>query len=166
MTKRKSKRHSKGPPPSLKKINPAAAQSGLQKYPTDALVGTMNIILDIIRHRGTEILDWDDKEKGYGISRPSPGRFTSWPLRNQNRRHPAMKMERTPNERQVLKRFLSRYFRATEKRPSWKDASAGCKWSFVALEAAKPPPVLRRSKIAFIGKRPRRKNAPWKSWTF
>ena len=63
MTKRKSKRHSKGPPPSLKKINPAAAQSGLQKYPTDALVGTMNIILDIIRHRGTEILDWDDKEK-------------------------------------------------------------------------------------------------------
>ena len=23
----------------------------------------MNIILDIIRHRGTEILDWDDKEK-------------------------------------------------------------------------------------------------------
>lgn len=57
MTKRKSKRHGKGPPLSLKKINPAAAQSGLQKYPTDALVGTMNIILDIIRHRGTEILD-------------------------------------------------------------------------------------------------------------
>ena len=27
-----------------------------------------------------------------------------------------MKMERTPNERQVLKRFLSRYFRATEKK--------------------------------------------------
>ena len=27
-----------------------------------------------------------------------------------------MKMERTPNERQVLKRFLSRYFRSTEKK--------------------------------------------------
>lgn len=64
MGKGKSGRHGKGTPLRFKKkTNPAAAQTGLQKYPTDALVATMNIILDIIRSRGTEILDWDDKSK-------------------------------------------------------------------------------------------------------
>ena len=76
-----------------------------------------------------------------------------------------MKMERTPNERQVLKRFLSRYFRATEKKAVLEGRLSRMQVE-LRRPGAKPPPVLRRSKIAFIGKRPRWKNAPWKSWTF
>lgn len=46
-----------------KKMDAAAAQAGLRDLPIPALVATISIIIDILRERGVEIRDWDDKEK-------------------------------------------------------------------------------------------------------
>ena len=63
----KSKKPKRGPPvkaPSFKKqVDAKAAQAGLTKLPTMALVATIDTMIGILRDRGHKIRDWDDKSK-------------------------------------------------------------------------------------------------------
>ena len=53
----------KKPPSFRQKMDVAVAQAGLRDLPIPALVATISTIIDILRDRGVEIRDWDDKAK-------------------------------------------------------------------------------------------------------
>ena len=61
---KKPKRRSTGKAPSFKKqVDAKAAQAGLTRLPTMALVATIDTMIGILRDRGHKIRDWDDKDK-------------------------------------------------------------------------------------------------------
>lgn len=60
--KRKFRPQSK--PSSFKKgLEATAAQAGLSKLPTMALVATIDTMIGILHDRGVQIRDWDEKDK-------------------------------------------------------------------------------------------------------
>jgi Mor family transcriptional regulator len=44
-------------------VDATAAQAGLRNLPISALVATIDIMVGILRDRGIEIRDWDNKDK-------------------------------------------------------------------------------------------------------
>lgn len=65
----KRKRSKKGPWPPARKKPPVRSSEAseaveeLKALPTFALVATMNAITDVLRQRGQEIRDWDQRDK-------------------------------------------------------------------------------------------------------
>ena len=57
------KRHTGKAPSFKKQVDAKAAQAGLTKLPTMALVATIDTMIGILRDRGHKIRDWDDKSK-------------------------------------------------------------------------------------------------------
>ena len=50
-------------PISKKQLEAKAAETGLTKLPTMALVATIDTMIGILRDRGHKIRDWDEKDK-------------------------------------------------------------------------------------------------------
>jgi len=67
MSKKRKKapgRRPTGKAPTFKRqVDAKAAQAGLTQLPTMALVATIDTMIGILRDRGHEIRDWDDKDK-------------------------------------------------------------------------------------------------------
>jgi Mor family transcriptional regulator len=62
--KKKQNRAKRKAAPSFKeKVDATAAQAGLRTLPVSALVATIDIMVGILRERGIEVRDWDEKEK-------------------------------------------------------------------------------------------------------
>jgi hypothetical protein len=63
MKKKRNRPKQKAAPTFKEKVDATAAQAGLRTLPVPALVATIDIMVGILRDRGIEIRDWDEKDK-------------------------------------------------------------------------------------------------------